>query len=449
MRRHQWGISLTELMIAMAMGLFVSAGIVTLFVSVSNDNSAQDQLALLQEEGRFAITQMRHDIAMAGNLYCANTGGQAHPSVAGPYLDRWRAPTVYASNAHSLMAALNDVTTPWGGSYPPAPDEPYSFPSFLAMRGYDCTLKSCTPVDPSSKRNAHGFGIPAMGKAVGSRVIGASVLTMRYLKSAGGWAIVPEGTGAGSTLVSHADGSISIRLNPQPGELAPSDVKGDEPLVMLADCSGAQIFTVSGMGGSDLRSTGANFMQPHIAEHMAAPKLFDLSRDMQTVTYFLKVVDNGDGQGHTTGALVRRVNGGIKSLGGSSEEIARGVERLDFKYGVQRADGSVRYYTAAQVDNSTSADCPAVPLPIRGSNDHGCLWRSISLVEIDLLMDGQAPLHVLKPGELAYSYATDGIVTPEAPTASDRKVTPLEQGFPLSMLRREFTAVIALRNFNP
>jgi type IV pilus assembly protein PilW len=175
---------------------------------------------------------------------------------------------------------------------------------------------------------------------------------------------------------------------------------------------------------------------------MAAPKVFSVGRDVQTVTYFLKVIDNGDGAGHTTGALIRRVNG-------TSQEIARGVERLDFRYGVQQADGRVRYYTAEQVDDSTRADCPAVPLPIHGSNDRGCLWRSVSLIEVDLLMAGQIPLHSLKPGELAYSYAADGMFEPRAPDDPDRKITPTQQGFPLPVLRREFTAAVAVRNANP
>jgi type IV pilus assembly protein PilW len=88
-------------------------------------------------------------------------------------------------------------------------------------------------------------------------------------------------------------------------------------------------------------------------------------------------------------------------------------------------------------------------VPIHGSNGHGCLWRSVSLIDIDLLMSGQKPLHALTGDELAYSYAADGIFMPAAPTAAGRKVTPQQQGFPLPLLRREFTAVVAVRNANP
>jgi type IV pilus assembly protein PilW len=442
MKRRCLGLSLVELMIAIALGLLVSAGIVAVFTSTSNSREMQGQLARLQEEGRFAITQIKNDLAMAGAQYCNGGGGDAHASAAGPYLDGLRAPTVYASAPNALMDALSDVTTPWGGAYPPAPGEPYSLPSFLAMRGYVCTTDDCTPMDPSNKRNANGFGIPAMGKAVDSRVLGASVLTVRYVDAAGGWTIVPYGSAAGSALTSHADGSLGIHLNPSGSETKVKDMEKDAPLMMLADCSSAQIFAVSGLGGAELTSTGNNFMQPHLFQNMAAPKLFSVSRDLTTVTYYLKVVDNGDGTKSKTGALVRRVNG-------SAEEIARGVERLDFRYGVQQADGKLRFYTAGQVDNSTRADCPPVPLPIAGSNDRGCLWRSVSLIEIDLLMDGQKPLFSLTSGELAYSYATDGIFTPASPTAAGRKVTPEQQGFPLPMLRREFTALVSVRNANP
>ncbi|GLQ89388.1 PilW family protein [Dyella flagellata] len=449
MIRRCHGLSLVELMVAMALGLVVSLGVVSVFTSASSTRQAQEQLALLQEEGRFAITQIRNDLAMAGAQYCAGTGGSAQQSATGVYLDGLRAPTVYARDPDLLMRALSDVTTSWDSAYPVTPREPYSLPSFLAMRGYDCTTSRCVPVDPSSKRNPDGFNIPAMGKGIDSRVIGASVLTVRYLKPASGWTITPEDSEQGSTLQKNADGSMTVRLHPLRGEPKVSEVRKDAPLVMLADCSSAQIFAVRGMGSSQLVSSSNNFVQPHAFQNMAAPRLFSLSRDLQTVTYYLKVVDNGDGMRHATGALVRRVNGGNKALGGTGEEIARGVERLDFKYGVQALDGRVRYYTAEQVDQSTRNDCPALPLSIAGGNDRGCLWRSVSLIEIGLLLSGQNPLYSLTPDELAYSYAWDEIATPASPMAKGRKVTPVQQGFPLPVLRREFTAVVAVRNANP
>ena len=433
--RRQRGLSLIELMVAMLLGLVVSAGVIVLFDSAARLFSAEAQLSRLQEEGRFAIAQIRYDLAMAGGQYCNNSGGDARAG-AGFSMDGLRAPTVYASGANALTQALADVTTPLGTT----PAGPYSFPSFLAMRGYDCTASGCSPMDPSK-----GTSIPAMGTAVNKRVVGTSVMTVRYLNPSGGWAISTDDDASGSKVVKRGDGSLGIRLAPTTGEPAAKDFQGS--LALLADCSNGQIFAVAGQGSPALASTGNNMAQPVVDERMVAPRLFDLSRDFQTVTYYLKVVDSGDGSGHTTGGLVRRINGG------ATEEIARGVERLDFRYGVRLRDGTVRYYTAAQVDNATKSDCLAVPVPISGSDDHGCLWRSVSLIEVNLLMDGQQPLHALSPDELAYTYAVDdaskGAPSPQSPTATNRKVTPSQQGFPLSMLRREFSTVVAVRNFNP
>jgi type IV pilus assembly protein PilW len=448
--QRQRGLSLIELMIAMLLGLMVSAGVIALFNSASHIFRVEAQLARVQEEGRFAIAQIRSDLAMSGGQYCSNTGGSVRAGAGFP-MDGLRAPTVYASDATALMQALGDVTTGWGGPYPSAPVGPYSLPSFLAMRGYDCTTTQCSPMDPGSKG---GIGIPAMGTAVGKRVVGTSVITVRYLNPSGGWAITADDDTLGSKLVKNVDGTLSIKLLPTSSEPAIKDFQTQDPLALLADCSNSQIFEVSGQGTAELTSTGNNFIQPVADEHRVASRLFDLSRDFRTVTYYLKVVDNGDGSGQTTGALIRRVNGGNTAVhGGFSEEIARGIERLDFRYGVQLSDGTVRYYTAAQVDSSAKADCLPVPVPIPGSDEHGCLWRSVSLIEVSLLVDGQQPLYSLTPDELVYTYAADnlskGAQSPQSPAVANRKVTPMQQGFPLTMLRREFGTVVAVRNFNP
>lgn len=190
--RGQSGLTLIELMVAMVLGLLVAAGIVTVFASTSSSNKAQNQLARLQEEGRFAITRLSSDLSMANGQYCTSSGGVAQPGSGGTYLDHLRAPKVYAKNLIGTLAALSDVTTAWGttsgsATYPAAPTASYSMPSFLFMRGYDCTSTACTPVDPSS------IGIPATGKALNKRVIGSDVLTVRYVNPSAGWSIGSAG----------------------------------------------------------------------------------------------------------------------------------------------------------------------------------------------------------------------------------------------------------------
>jgi len=430
----------------------VAAGIVTVFASTSSSNKAQNQLAQLQEAGRFAVTRMGTDLRMANGQYCTNTGGVAKVASGGNALDHIRAPKVYAKKligaAGAVSGAFGDVTTAWGsGSYPAAPTAPYSMPSFLFMRGYDCTLTACQPVDPHTTVGS----IPAMGTAIDNRVKGADVLTVRYVDPAAGWAIVPPGV-TGSTLATSSSAATitSITLVQRTGEPPVSNAANGD-LFMLADCSNAQIFpaTASSVGvitpvanTTDGFGTGAANL-PTAQEPESAPKVFDVNRDFQTVTYYLKLVSvNNDGKAPLTGALMRRVNG-VTGRGGSEDELVRGVERLDFRYGVQDANGKISFLSAKDVDASTS--CP--PGELNALTSTGCLWRGIVSIEVSLLMDGQTPLYTLTGNQLNYRYSADANTGLLAP--SGHAIKPSDQGFPDQLLRREFSVLVPVRNYNP
>jgi type IV pilus assembly protein PilW len=442
-RRRMAGLSLIEMMIALVMALIVAAGIITVFASTSSSNQVQTQMATLQEEGRFAIHSLRNDLANANGGYCSNSGGNAGVTSSGLYLDALRSPIVYSNDTTANAAAIHDNTVTMA-----TPTQAFVLPSNLYMRGYDCTASTCTPTDPNTSVSA----IPAMGKAIGDRVVGASVLTIRYLKPGSGWAIVPTGTSPGATIDATNGLITSITLNPLAGEDPASDFKAGD-LAMLATCSLAGVYSVSDSGGT-LTPTGANYTQPAdisphsgAAQEPAAPRVFDFNQDFQTVTYYLKVVDAGNG--HTTGELERRVNG-------TDNPLVRGVERLDFRYGIIDANGNTRFLTANEVDTATDSSGNSIPCPpqmptlsgVTPDPAAGCLWRAVQTIEVHILMDGQTPLYTMAPAEMNYIYSPDGDTAPVAPSAHaiDPKAT---QGFPDHVLRREFTTLVALRNYNP
>ncbi|MHC1480447.1 PilW family protein [Frateuria aurantia] len=427
--RGQAGFSLIELMVAMLLGLLVTAGIIAVFLSTSVDSRQQQLLATLQEDGRFALTKLSDDLSMGNAQYCGSVGGAGVTTSSGIKIDAYlRTPTVDTS---SLSAAIFDSTTPWGGSsggntYPTQPTAAYELPSFLYMRGYDCTASSCTPVDPST---ASGGGIPAMGTAVGSRVIGSDVLTLRYLDSNGGWAL--DGTKSHVNLTGSYVTSVTIV--PQSTE---TDTLATGDVMMLADCNAGQIFL--GAYGSGVFTVKTDLTSAAVTTPSGlSPRLFDLNQDLLNVTYFLQVVS--DGNGHTTGALMRRVNGSS-----TSAEVVRGIERLDFTYGVINSSGALQYLTASQVDSVSS--CPAAErYPL--SSTPGCLWRFVQSIRINILMDGESQLATLPTNLQNYAYLPDGATTPVAPSA--HTITPSSQGFPTPMMRRAFSTTVSLRNVNP
>lgn len=442
-RRRMAGLSLIEMMIALVMALIVAAGIITVFTSTSSSNKVQQQMATLQEEGRFAIHSLRNDLANANGGYCSNSGGNAGVTSSGLYLDALRSPIVYSNDSTANTNAFGtkvDNTVPFA-----APTQAFVLPSNFYMRGYDCTTSTCTPQDPNTQISS----IPAMGKAVGDRVIGASVLTIRYLKPGSGWAIVSSGSATGTTIDDTDPTKMTIALNALPNEEPVTNFQNGD-LAMLATCSQAGVYAVSDSGNT-LTVSGANYAQPPdiapqsgAAQEPAAPRVFDFNQDFQTVTYYLKVVDAGNG--HTTGELERRVNG-------KDNPLVRGVERLDFSYGIIDANGNTRYLNANEVDTAggNSIACPPQMPALSGVTAdpaNGCLWRAVQSIQVSILMDGQTPLYTLTPAEMYYIYSPDNDNVPEPPSA--HPIQPdVDQGFPKQLLRREFTTLVALRNFNP
>ncbi|MGH8147084.1 MAG: PilW family protein [Rhodanobacteraceae bacterium] len=446
-RRRMAGLSLIEMMIALVMALIVAAGIISVFESTSSSNKVQAQLATLQEEGRFAIHSLRNDLANANGGYCSNTGGNAQVTSSNLYLDALRSPTIYANAVATVNAVFADDTTALPG---PNPDGPYALPAVIYMRGYECTATA--PCKPSLTALAVPNGVPAMGTAVGDRVKGADVLTLRYLKPGSGWALVPSTSATGSYMET-TGGTTTITLRPLTSAGEPPATTFTGSLAMLADCSNAQVFAVSNAGGV-LTVTGANYAQPLDITEGAAPRVFDFDDDFQTVTYYLRVVcaDGSSPCVHTTGELVRRFNG-------KDQPLVRGVERLDFEYGIVDANGNTEYLDAEKVSTGVDAGGNSIPCPPGISTNlqagmpgntpaTGCLWRAVQTIQVHILMDGQTPLYTMTPAEMYYIYSPDGDTTPEKPSAHTIK-PKTDQGFPQHLLRREFTTVVALRNFNP
>jgi len=69
---NQRGVNLIELMVAITIGLILSGGVMSLFVSNRTTYSISEQLARVQENARFAIDAMARDIRMAGFMGCNN-----------------------------------------------------------------------------------------------------------------------------------------------------------------------------------------------------------------------------------------------------------------------------------------------------------------------------------------------------------------------------------------
>ncbi|MHB1615648.1 MAG: PilW family protein [Metallibacterium sp.] len=434
------GFTLVELMIALALGLLVTVGIISVFVSTSKAGNVQTQMARLQEEGRYAIGQIGSDLSMAGGLYGANTGGLATRETWG-YMDGLRSPTAYVQFA---SLGLPDNAVALGN--PPA--APYPLPSRIYVSGHECSAAACTPAVPVAIA-------PVMGTAAGNRVPGADVLTLRYVTGRG-WSVV-EG---GSAQVCDATNNLtSIRIVPQAGDAPLASFQAGD-LALLTDGSAASVFKVTRAGGVFTPSSDFPGYAPGCVNTQTDARLYNFSNDFTTITYYLQLLadSNPDAPaGHRVAALMRKVNGG------PAEEIARGVERLDFRYMVENADGGVIVLgadnVAAGTDGSGNAiDCPVQPdlSAFTGATlselRQGCLWRALRAIEVHALVDNATLLPALGANELAYRYSCDGSASctnTGAALAPTALTAPLPNGLDKRMLRREFVGMYSVRNYNP
>ena len=63
---RQAGVTLVELMISLLLGLLIAIGLATLFTQNKNSFNQNQDLARMLEDGRYALTEMANDLAMAG-----------------------------------------------------------------------------------------------------------------------------------------------------------------------------------------------------------------------------------------------------------------------------------------------------------------------------------------------------------------------------------------------
>lgn len=430
------GFTLIEVMIAIALGLVLGIGIVSLFSTTSHTNKLQNGLARLQENGRFAASTMERDLRMVGAQFVNNFSGQALPNTLVPVV-RARTPTVLAPNLNwrdpspaAGDAALARMHSIDAAGYPSATDATASYllsPRYF-IQGYSCDAPgSCTPSGLPSE-------LPPEGTDKDERLPGSDVLTIRYQR----------GSGWPATSIGACTSGALVRLSPATGDDTFNFAAGD--LAIITDGVNSNILPVATatsaaltMAGTVLPGTSAQCVNPGNRDQ----RVFNFSKDFVTVTYFVKLVEdpNPDARPNSpTSAkrvvpvLVRRENGADISL----SELVQGVDELKFVFGVQNPDGSTSFMSAQEIETSVA---PCIPAPEGMTTEPGCLWRSVRSIEAHLLMNTVDELFGLEDSAREYHF----MGTPYPTTDATDLPSTLKAG---SMLRREFVAFASTRNHN-
>lgn len=430
----QRGLTLLELMLAMLLGLLVTAGIVALFTATNKTSRAQAAMSRIQENGRYAVSRMEADLRMAGALFrqstAASPGGWTD-GAQGALLPR----NTILVNTNALV--LQDMGTQTGrlAEWPAPAVYPLSAAFFI--RGYECSGGTCAPALPTGSN-----GFPPAGTALGNRVPGSDVLTVKYVRGPG-WtytlAPVAASGYAATFAVDTASGGGTFNFT-----------SGD--LVLLSDCGrSAPLLFQANVSGNVLTPRPGTLLDatvfvPGSGEGNCDERLFNFTRDFATVSYWLQLTadPNPSAPGRLIPTLMRREDG-------VTQELTQGVERLDFLYGASSiGNGGMTYLTAAQVDsNSNLATCskPSRSFESGGVDidvwrEPGCLWRALRSIEVHALFNTIDDVTVMSPQDMAYWYSIDGGSGPVAPAAT----MPVSGLAPGRMIRREFVSLVSVRN---
>ncbi|MCB1583888.1 MAG: prepilin-type N-terminal cleavage/methylation domain-containing protein [Xanthomonadales bacterium] len=427
--KNNHGFSLIELMIAMVVGLIVLLGIVSIFTSSSSLNRTQSGLAMLQENGRYAISRLKQDFETAGRKHCATlTMPEEFASKwnQGFEMSSWRVSNnVTFTNG---FPASNQIALDGSADVDqlPDPNDISAFnsypldPSFF-IRGFECENGTCLPALNTPGADT-SFTLPAIGTSANNRADDTDIITIRYLT--GGSRVVSIG---GNTLTLEETSPFTT------GDAIIADCLTS--YVTQANWTGNTVNALSNIPGFNLNGD---------------TRVFNLDEELINVTYFVGIDADPDKAGRMISSLYRVENGNV-------QQLVEGVERFDIFYLAQTQTGHVLRMTADQVQNvigggDTDNDdavegimgCikpPAVDyIPdVQLANGAGCLWRSIYAIEFHLLLN--------TVNNSATSETETYIYTPD----SLNRVTPpatLPSGLPRErMYRREFTAIVPVRSY--
>lgn len=183
-KNRQTGLSIVELMVGMVLGLLLTAGAIQLFISTKATYRLESALSRLQETGRFAVDFMADQIRMAGYHGCS-------------------------SRINEDINVISNETPPLDATV-----------SGNALRGYNSAGSNWNPALPAYITASTQLGATVLP--------GTDVLSIQHISRCSAALTTPLVGG----------NSVSV-VRPNNCDFAQEDV------VMINDCSGADIFAIS------------------------------------------------------------------------------------------------------------------------------------------------------------------------------------------------------------
>lgn len=295
---RQGGFSLIELMLALTLGLVVTAGIVQLFVGNNRTTQLITGQSRLQESARYALDFISRSARNAGFYGCDPEEGKLYSTINSDWEDMFE---------YNLLSPIEGFDGTGAGN----------------------SLADWTPTLTSLPRTSGGSSfntiIPGNGIDVSTIVPGTDLLAVRYMLAPGEQ--LAQQVGTNDDPVIEDDGDVTI----QAGDFA-----------LISNCEQAALFRVTavsaGAGGITLsRGTGVGIFENSGTQGLSeqgvpygGPTSNEAGVVAQVLTdvYFVADGAGTNNRGTTTTALWR------KSGTNAPVELVEGISDMQILYGI-------------------------------------------------------------------------------------------------------------------
>ena len=327
------GLSLVELMIAITISVFLGLGMVQVFSAQRAAFPANESLARIQENSRFAMSFLQHDLRMTGNMACLNELGfqgriYNHLSSGAPNLAPW------TYRIHQPLEVFEFTGT--------APGSVYEIPAARTTPG----------------ANAWSPALPADLPIAGTALDGSDVVVVRYLS--------PESAVLSGVGVNGATGEVNI---------ANANFAVANRIYAVSDCKNFSLFQAQN-GGANVQAGqgGLNLVGWSGRENNYGPDI-----PMHEFKFAAYYVATGADGGPALFKIELGPNTGTIAAG---QEIVAGVETLQVVLGADSAmrnvgDQPTQYFTADAVEDGLA------PWPTSSSTAR---WASVVNLRVGVLM---------------------------------------------------------------
>lgn len=298
--QRQSGLSLIELMIALALGLILTLGVVQIFLGSSQTYRLSDALGKVQENVRFSLGTLQYDARMAGHFGCLI----GEPFNQLDQTDSAYDPTIYENGAVIGWEAAN---TGLGDEF------------------------TITTLEASGTAWSNGTGDAIPADIQGQIIPGTDFLVF-----------------SGAQLA-----DVDLTGNPGPPANAlttngNSNINQGTILTVIAsDCSGGDLFQKSNAASSSSLAKGSGGSPGNI--NPSGGFAGDYDDDAKVYVFTSTAYFIGEGASGEPALFRERLDAGATG----AVELAEGVENMQILYGVAAGvdRAADRYVTAANVSN--------------------------------------------------------------------------------------------------